>query len=228
MSFRYIFNTSGEYSAFIIDNYLFTKNVEWLGIIINGNEVFNTDGYYVGLVLDDDRIARNKTHPLRRIPRPQRPPHPPRPQRPMRRLRMLTLPNPYEDVFEKNAGNINKLTPSQLQKSFLYLLDADIIASDETYLGKISFDKFEQNSIANPYGDFGSKYSELCIFNSYGVYGSRYSDLSPFNPYSQNPPKIFLSKNLLGYLTANSYHIQRIDTIEFVDWFKNQTGRNDI
>ena len=59
MSIRYIFNTSGEYVAFIDNNNVFDPNCEWLGFITNGNEAYRNDGMFLGYVLEDDRIARN-------------------------------------------------------------------------------------------------------------------------------------------------------------------------
>ena len=40
------------------------------------------------------------------------------------------------------------------------------------------------NSIANPYGRYGSQYSPDSINNPYGA-GSRYAPDSPYNPYGQ-------------------------------------------
>ena len=58
----------------------------------------------------------------------------------------------------------------------------------DVFLGCLNCDKYEDKSIWNKYGDFGSKYNDKCIWNKYGGYGGKYSDLSPFNKYANNPP----------------------------------------
>lgn len=105
MSVRYIFNTSGEYVAFVDSKNIFSPNGNWLGFIERGNEVYDKDGQFIGYLLDDDRIVRKRNELKPRVMRPLRPIRPIRPIRPLRRLRMLRLPHPYEDVFER--GKIN-------------------------------------------------------------------------------------------------------------------------
>lgn len=98
---RYIFNTSGNYVAFLKEGNVFTPSCEWIGFISGGNEVYSTDGTFMGYLLDDDRIVRRRNEPIRpRLMRPLHPLRPLRPLSPLRRLRMLRLPYPYEDVFE--------------------------------------------------------------------------------------------------------------------------------
>ena len=43
MSVRYIYNTSGDYIAFISSDNLFNPDCDWIGFIKNGNEVYNPD-----------------------------------------------------------------------------------------------------------------------------------------------------------------------------------------
>lgn len=59
-----------------------------------------------------------------------------------------------------------------------------IIAPDGTYLGKLSSNRYDPDSVSNPYGRYGSPYSPDSINNPYGQYGSQYSTLSPNNPYA--------------------------------------------
>ena len=101
MFVRYIFNTSGDYVAFLSGGNLFSPNCEWLGFNPESNEIYDTNGNFIGSVLDDDRIVTitNQLQRLRRI-RPLPPLRPLRPLRALRRLRMLRLPYGYLDVFE--------------------------------------------------------------------------------------------------------------------------------
>jgi hypothetical protein len=58
------------------------------------------------------------------------------------------------------------------------------------YLGNLTANQYDSNSVSNPYGRYGSEYSPDSINNPYGQYGSRYSNDSPNNPYATNPPAI--------------------------------------
>jgi hypothetical protein len=58
------------------------------------------------------------------------------------------------------------------------------------YLGTLSSNPYDQDSVSNPYGQYGSQYSQDSINNPYGEYGSPYSDKSINNPYATNPPII--------------------------------------
>lgn len=58
------------------------------------------------------------------------------------------------------------------------------------YLGTLSNNRYDPNSVSNPYGQYGSKYSPDSINNPYGQYGSRYSPDSPNNLYTTSPPAI--------------------------------------
>lgn len=58
------------------------------------------------------------------------------------------------------------------------------------YLGNLSSNPYDPNSTSNPYGRYGSEYSQDSINNPYSRYGSRYSQDSPNNPYAANPPAI--------------------------------------
>ena len=52
------------------------------------------------------------------------------------------------------------------------------------FLGNVTNNPLDMDSINNPIGRYGSRYSPDSINNPYGRYGSRYSIDSPNNPYS--------------------------------------------
>ena len=58
------------------------------------------------------------------------------------------------------------------------------------YLGNLNSNKFDPNSVANPYGKYGSKFSPDSINNPYGKYGSKFSPDSATNPYGNGGPII--------------------------------------
>lgn len=65
-----------------------------------------------------------------------------------------------------------------------------IVSPDGKYLGNLSANQYDPNSVSNPYGQYGSPYSPDSINNPYGRYGSPYSNESANNPYATQPPMI--------------------------------------
>lgn len=70
--------------------------------------------------------------------------------------------------------------------------DPPILVDRQTgkYLGNLSSNRFDPDSVNNQFGRYGSRYSPDSINNQFGRYGSRYSPDSPNNPYATNPPAI--------------------------------------
>lgn len=97
------------------------------------------------------------------------------------------------------------------QESFL-------LAQDGQFLGILSSNKYQTDSVMNEYGTYGSKYSSTSIFNQYSQYGSRYGFYSPFNPYTSTPPQIILKEQWVGLLTANTFLQNRLDPHQLFDW----------
>ena len=63
-----------------------------------------------------------------------------------------------------------------------------LVSPDGTYLGRVNDNRYDPESISNPYGRYGSRYSPNSVNNPYGQYGSRYSAKSARNPYASDPP----------------------------------------
>lgn len=95
-----------------------------------------------------------------------------------------------------------------------------IVASDGQFLGKLSLNIYDPESILNPYGLYGSIYSVVSIQNQYSTYGSPYSSLSPFNPYTSTPPTIYLRGVKVGFLSVNQYLYGSVDPNRIQDWMK--------
>lgn len=72
------------------------------------------------------------------------------------------------------------------------------------YLGCLNCRPSSLDSVCNPAGSFGSRFSVLSIWNSAGDFGSAFSNASPWYRSAQNPPVILdRAGNFFGYLTAN-------------------------
>lgn len=87
---------------------------------------------------------------------------------------------------------------------------AGIFSQDGKFLGKITSNRFDQDSIGNPYGSYGSQYSTSSIFNKFGPYGSESSSTSPFNQFASTPPVVVLNGRAVWYLTISTTKTPRI------------------
>ena len=67
----------------------------------------------------------------------------------------------------------------------------DIYGQDGTYLGNLNSNPYDPNSVANPYGKFGSEFSPTSINNPFSIYGSEYSPHSAQNPFAVSPPTLY-------------------------------------
>ena len=80
-----------------------------------------------------------------------------------------------------------------------------IYSADGTYLGKLNANKYDAESIANPYGQSGSKYSSTSINNPYSAYGAKYSSQSATNPYTTTPPRVYYGTSKPAATTTSPY-----------------------
>jgi hypothetical protein len=88
----------------------------------------------------------------------------------------------------------------------------------DRFLGCLNCSKYDNKSVWNKYGDYGSKYGAVSIWNKYSLYGSKYNLESPWNKYSTSAPVIVDAKgNYYGYFTTNKYLPQRTQ-IQWILW----------
>jgi hypothetical protein len=85
-----------------------------------------------------------------------------------------------------------------------------VFGGDGSFLGVATSDRYDQQSICNPYGPYGSKYNES-IFNVYGTYGGRYSDVGAYNPRATNPPYVVDRGQVVAFITKNTKIQPRVD-----------------
>jgi hypothetical protein len=101
-------------------------------------------------------------------------------------------------------------------------------ATDGTYLGSLNPNNFDQNSIFNQFGPYGSQFSPTSIYNQFGPYGGQFSQMSPFNKFSNSGPIVFLNGNRIGTLTANPFTPNRIDPDTIKEWAHRNVHRTLI
>jgi hypothetical protein len=98
-----------------------------------------------------------------------------------------------------------------------------ILAEDKQYLGKITWNEFDSESILNEFGRYGGRFSSTSIFNDFGTYGGEIALYSPFNSIAVNPPKIFTRDgDFVAYLTVNKLKAPRIDPHVLVAFLKSR------
>ncbi|MCY4600250.1 MAG: hypothetical protein OXF27_10065 [Acidobacteria bacterium] len=66
-----------------------------------------------------------------------------------------------------------------------------VYGQDGTYLGELSANPYDRDSISNPYGRCGSAYRPDGLNNPFGRFGSPFSPYSATNPYTTLGPLIF-------------------------------------
>lgn len=85
-----------------------------------------------------------------------------------------------------------------------------IFAQDGEYLGRLT-NRFDSESILNPFGPHGSEFSSRSIYNPYGRYGSPFSNLSAYNEFTSTPPQLYVSAQFAAYVTKNTFRTPRVD-----------------
>lgn len=81
---------------------------------------------------------------------------------------------------------------------------AFLLASDGTYLGVVSSNRFMGDSICNQFGKYGNPFSSLSVRNEFAPYGNPFSSKSAYNEFTSSPPAIVLGERIVGYLTKNT------------------------
>jgi hypothetical protein len=159
-------------------------------------------------------------------------------------LMKLMTPTQFRDcglqkLSDQELGNLNKWVThavlevaqtSRVQESasravndsFESLEGAIIMAKDGQFLGKITTNEFDPNSLLNEFGKYGSEFSATSIFNSFSHYGSEFSNLSPYNEFTSTPPSIFKGNKFIAYLTVNKTLQPRVDAKALIGWLKSQ------
>jgi hypothetical protein len=126
-------------------------------------------------------------------------------------------PDKTKEVLEQILAQLY----SEQAKESTVATGSYLVAQDGQSLGKITSNRYDTESILNPYGPYGSQYSPTSIFNPYSPYGSQYGAYSINNPYCTVPPKLYINGKLLGYVTANQYIQNRITPEGFLHTLKN-------
>ncbi|MBB6109696.1 hypothetical protein SAMN05421821_105115 [Mucilaginibacter lappiensis] len=81
----------------------------------------------------------------------------------------------------------------------------------DQFLGCMTCDDDEPNSIWSPLSDYGSTHKAKSIWNKNGVYGSEKSNYSPYKINAKYPPRVIDGNGkVVGYLTINKSNPNRL------------------
>jgi hypothetical protein len=118
---------------------------------------------------------------------------------------------------------------SSLYSQVLNLYGYTVGKNYDTYLGCITCNQWDNRSINNTNGVYGSKFSNTSIHNSNSEFGSKFSDKSPHNQFATHPPMVVNEKgDFIGYLTTNNSFINRTYKSELTDKILyNQSGSDN-
>lgn len=86
-----------------------------------------------------------------------------------------------------------------------------IFAQDGQFLGFVNDKFYDDTSLCNIFGPYGSEISSTSIFYYFGKYGSDYSDYSAFDDFASNPPILYEDDVAVAYVSTNYYFYPRVD-----------------
>jgi hypothetical protein len=136
---------------------------------------------------------------------------------------------PTESFLYTLNNNVKALLAGQITESEREALKLGgksyIEAGDGTFLGKLTPNQFDQDSIFNQFGTYGNQFSPSSIFNQFSKYGNQFNPLSPFNEFSNNPPKLFVKGKFVAFLTKNKFKKPRVDPDEILSWAKQNVSQ---
>jgi hypothetical protein len=113
-----MYTTRGDLGAFLIYPYLYNPLGEWIGFANSKKEIFNLEGYFVGIISSDQRILRKKyidNPPARHDP----PPAPRRARAPASiplPPQMAEISYDFFDVLEEKPELLHTLDSGEFKK----------------------------------------------------------------------------------------------------------------
>ncbi len=94
------------------------------------------------------------------------------------------------------------------------------------YLGCLTCDETDPESVHNPTGNYGSRLSMTSILNSFSDYGSRVSNYSVCNPLATDPPLVIdQARSAHGRLTVNKYSSLAYQNDDIFRWLETEVCR---
>ncbi|MCP5397293.1 MAG: hypothetical protein H6918_11275 [Sphingomonadaceae bacterium] len=105
------------------------------------------------------------------------------------------------------------LTISQAHANGVVLLLFDG-KTGKVFAGCLNCSRYDEKSVCNRYGDYGSRYSEKSFWNRYGDFGSRYESTSPWNRYGEGLRILDGDGNYYGRFSLARYGQSKLPIIQ--------------
>jgi len=121
-------------------------------------------------------------------------------------------PEVPEDLVEEIESQENKDSEVERKEGFL------LYDSEGIFLGKLSTNVEDEDSIFNDDGAFGSITSTKSIWNKGSIYGGSKTNQSAFYEKASDPPQMFLNGEFWGYLSKNTFKTPRIAPENLWNW----------
>jgi hypothetical protein len=118
--------------------------------------------------------------------------------------------NGYTTPYDNNWDYYNPAYPNGPHLTG-QIQGAEIWAADGAFLGVVSTNTSNYDSIANQSGPYGSFNSPTSILNPRSEYGMGRGPLSCWDPDNRTPPRLFLRDQFVGYLSTNPDLYPRTD-----------------
>jgi len=124
-------------------------------------------------------------------------------------------------IYNSNKSKIdfNSVLKNSTISDYCDYLNMFIFAQDDKqqYLGKITTNKFDSESIINEFGSYGSEFSSTSIRNEFSTYGSEFGTYSAYNEFASYPPIVYKWESssqsyiAMAYLTKNTLKTPALD-----------------
>ena len=94
---------------------------------------------------------------------------------------------------------------SSAQAQNVALLLFENTNSDNRFAGCLNCNGYDDASICNRYGQYGSRYEDNSIWNRYGRHGSQYEEHSPWNRYGEGLIVVDQNGKFYGHFSLNPH-----------------------
>lgn len=83
----------------------------------------------------------------------------------------------------------------------------------KTFVGCLNCNRFDDASVCNQFGDYGSKFSDKSIWNQFGEFGSQFETNSPWNTHGEGLRVVDAAGNYYGRFTLATYEQSRVPLV---------------
>lgn len=82
------------------------------------------------------------------------------------------------------------------------------------FAGCLNCNRFDDASICNKFGKYGSKFEEKSIWNQFGKFGSQFEENSPWNTFGPGLRIVDKGGNYYGNFTSSSFDQSRLPLVK--------------